>query len=47
MAAAFFGLPVGMLAVVLVSQITPTPSSERIEILDDIRRPTPSPIFDT
>jgi cation/acetate symporter len=46
MAAAFFGLPVGMLAVVLVSQITPTPSSERIEILDDIRRPTPSPIFD-
>lgn len=45
-ATAFFGLPVGMLAIVLVSQITPAPSSERVEIVDAIRRPTPSPNFD-
>jgi len=46
MAAAFFGLPVGVLALVLVSQITPIQSPERMEILETIRRPTPSPIFD-
>jgi Na+(H+)/acetate symporter ActP len=46
MAAAFFGLPVGVLAIVLVSQITPIQSPERMEILETIRRPTPSPIFD-
>jgi cation/acetate symporter len=46
MAAAFLGLPVGLLAIVLVSQIAPNRSPERMEILETIRRPTPSPTFD-
>jgi cation/acetate symporter len=46
MVAAFFGLPVGFLAIVLVSQITPTQLPQRAEILKTIRRPTPSPTVD-
>lgn len=47
MAAGLLGLPVGVLAIVLVSQITSTPSPRRLEILEAIRRPTSSRIFDT
>lgn len=39
MAAAFLGLPVGILAIVIVSQITAEPTAEQLEALDNIRRP--------
>jgi cation/acetate symporter len=46
MAAAFFGLPVGILAIMLVSYLTPAPTPERMEGIEAIRRPTPGPQFD-
>lgn len=45
MAAAFIGVPIGLLVTIFVSQITPTPKAERIEIIDEIRRPSPSRLF--
>ena len=46
MAAAFFGVPVGLLAIALFSHLSAPPSPERIEIIEATRRPTPSPFFD-
>lgn len=46
MAAAFFGVPVGLLAIALFSQLSAPPSPERIEIIEAIRRPAPSRFFD-
>ena len=45
-AAAFFGLPVGILTIIFVSQITREPGPRRIEIVEAIRRPTPDPMFE-
>ena len=46
MAAAIIGVPVGLLATVLISQITPPPAPDRIEIVEALRRPEPSRLFD-
>ena len=46
MAAAFFGIPVGLLSIILVSHISRPPAPERVEIVEALRRPTPSPLFD-
>jgi Na+(H+)/acetate symporter ActP len=46
MAAAFFGLPVGFLAMIFVSQITAGPEDEQGDLVDAIRRPSPSPLLD-
>jgi Na+(H+)/acetate symporter ActP len=46
MAAAFFGIPVGILTIVFVSQITAEPAARQIKLVEAIRQPAPSPIFD-
>jgi Na+(H+)/acetate symporter ActP len=46
MAAAFFGLPVGILATIFVSQITREPTEDETETLEAIRRPTPDGRFE-
>lgn len=46
MAAAFFGIPVGLLTIILVSHISPAPPPERLELVEALRRPAPSPFFD-
>jgi cation/acetate symporter len=46
MAAAFFGLPVGIIATIFVSQITREPTEEEAETLAAIRRPTPDGRFE-
>lgn len=46
MAAAFFGIPVGILTIIFVSQITAEPSEEQCMLVEAIRQPTPSPMFD-
>ena len=45
MAAAFFGVPVGILTIVLVSQITPAPTPERMKIIEALRRPASNPLL--
>jgi cation/acetate symporter len=39
MAAAIFGVPVGLLTIILVSLITPAPTPEKMKILEALRRP--------
>jgi cation/acetate symporter len=46
MAAAFFGIPVGILTIVFVSQITAEPAARQVKLVEAIRQPAPSPIFD-
>lgn len=45
MAAAFFGIPVGILANILISQISEEPEPEQNDIVEALRRPTPTPLF--
>jgi cation/acetate symporter len=45
-AAAFFGLPVGLIATIFVSQITREPTEEETETIEAIRRPTPDGRFE-
>jgi cation/acetate symporter len=46
MAAAFFGLPVGFLAMIFVSQVHAGANEEQSDLIDAIRRPSPSPLLD-
>jgi cation/acetate symporter len=46
MAAAFFGLPAGFLTIIFVSQLTREPTDEQADLVDAIRRPSPSPLLD-
>jgi cation/acetate symporter len=46
MAAAFFGLPVGFLALIFVSQLAAGAGEEQGDLVDAIRRPAPSPLLD-
>ena len=41
MAAAFFGVPLGILTIVFVSQLTREPTPEANDFVDAIRRPSP------
>ncbi|GGE93399.1 cation acetate symporter [Stappia taiwanensis] len=43
--AAVFGLPVGFAVTILVSLLTPAPSSEVQALIDDIRRPSGDPVM--
>ena len=46
MAAAFFGLPVGFLTMIFVSQLIPEPGDGQGDLVDALRRPSPSPLLE-
>ena len=46
MAAAFFGLPVGFLTMIFVSQLTAEAGNNQDELVDALRRPSPSPLLE-